>query len=88
MEKREFLNPSQIYEKSWVIEQLLKNKSKSMQYAKSGENILDKLGYMPYYSIALACDCLLVWGEPIQGYTPNGAMFDSFECEVYLYYVE
>lgn len=88
MERDKFLHPSQSYEKSWVIEQLLNNKSKSMQYATRGVNILDKMGYMPYYHIALPYDCLLVWEEPIEGYTPNGAMFDSCECEVYLYYIE
>lgn len=88
MEERKFAYPSHIYEKSWVIQQLIENKTKNMQYVKSGRNILDAMGYMPYYRITLPCDCLLVWGEPLTGYTPHGAMFDSCECEVYLYYIE
>lgn len=88
MKEGKFLSPSHLYGQGWVIKQILANKNRSAKYIERGENLLDTLGYVSYYSIALPTNCLLVWGEPIKGYTPNGCMFDSCDCEVYLYYVE
>lgn len=92
MKEINFRFPSNPYDKDWAIECVFNGLTDSLRseltYVRRGDNVLKALGYDGYYSISLPYDCLLTWGNPIDGYDPHGRMFDAYECEVYLYYFD
>lgn len=88
MEEVKFRFPSNPYDKDWAIECLTGYLRNKLTFVRKGDNVLKVLGYTDYYCISLPYDCLMISGEPINGYRPHGRMFDAYNCEVYLYYFE
>lgn len=88
MEEIKFRFPSNPYDKDWAIECLTGNLRNKLSFVRRGDNVLKVLGYADYYCVSLPYDCLLLSGEPINGYDPHGRMFSWNDSEVYLYYFE
>lgn len=87
MKEINFRFPSNPYDKDWAIECLTGNLRDKLTFVRRGDNVLKALDY-DGFCVTLPYDCLLVHGNPIDGYAPHGRMFSYYESEVYLYYFE
>lgn len=87
MEEIKFRFPSNPYDKDWAIECLTGKHRDKIELVRKGDNVFKALGY-DGFCVTLPYDCLLLSGEPINGYDPHGRMFSWNDSEVYLYYFE